>query len=80
MGLENNSIDVVICFDVMHDIEDKNMLLKEFHRVLKPNGYLSFDDHHYSEDEILKIFSSGELFELEEQIDKIYNFKKKVLI
>jgi len=75
-GLDDNSIDVVICFDVMHDIEDKEILLKEFHRVLKPYGYLSFNDHHYNRDEILNIFSNSELFELEEQIKKIYNFKK----
>ena len=73
--LPDNSIEVVICFDVMHDIVDKNNLLKEFHRVLKPDGYLSFDDHHYSNEEIIEIFSKHGLFQLNEQQDKIYNFK-----
>ena len=73
--LPDNSIDVVICFDVMHDIADKNNILKEFHRVLKPDGYLSFDDHHYSNEEIIEIFSKHGLFKLNEQQDKIYNFR-----
>jgi ubiquinone/menaquinone biosynthesis C-methylase UbiE len=76
-NLDAKSIDVVICFDVMHAIIDKKRLLKEFHRVLKPNGYLSFDDHHYTEKEIMEIISGSDLFQLEEQQDKIYNFKKK---
>ncbi|TFF86295.1 MAG: class I SAM-dependent methyltransferase [Promethearchaeota archaeon] len=76
-NLTDNSIDVVICFDVMHAIADRYELLKEFYRVLKPEGYLSLDDHHYSEDEIVEIVSNGNLFQLEEQVDKIFNFKKK---
>ena len=76
-NLDAKSIDVVICFDVMHAIADKKALLKEFYRVLKPNGYLSFDDHHYTEKEIIELFSDSDLFQLEEQQDKIFNFKKK---
>jgi ubiquinone/menaquinone biosynthesis C-methylase UbiE len=76
-NLDAKCIDVVICFDVMHAIVDKKALVKEFHRVLKSNGYLSFDDHHYTEKEIMEIFSGSDLFQLEEQQDKIFNFKKK---
>ena len=75
--LPDNSINVVICFDVMHDIADKNKLLKEFHRVLKPDGYLSFDDHHYNNEEIIELFSNLELFQLNEKQEKIYNFRIK---
>jgi ubiquinone/menaquinone biosynthesis C-methylase UbiE len=75
-GLEDESIDVVICFDVFHDIIDKDSMLKEFHRVLKPNSILSFDDHHMEEEEILDLISSDGLFELSEKQDKQYNFAK----
>jgi ubiquinone/menaquinone biosynthesis C-methylase UbiE len=74
--LADHSIDVVICFDVMHAIADKKKLVEEFHRVLKADGYLSFDDHHYTEKEIMDIFSNGNLFKLEGQEDKIFNFKR----
>ena len=73
--LPDDSIDVIICFDVMHDIVDKNKLIEEFHRVLKPNGYLSFDDHHYDNEEITQLFSKSGLFQLNDKQDKIYNFK-----
>lgn len=78
--LDDKSIDVVICFDVLHAIADKNKLLKEFHRVLKPDGYLSFNDHHYSEEKIVELISYGKLFQLIEQVDKTFNFKKLNLI
>ena len=54
--LEDESIDVIICFDVLHDIEDKNCIIKEFYRVLKRESILSFDDHHMSENEIEEHF------------------------
>ena len=75
-GLDDETIDKVICFDVLHDIPNKNDLLKEFHRVLKPNSILSFDDHHMNEDEIIDFITSKELFKLTEKKDKQYNFIK----
>ena len=75
-GLDNESIDRVICFDVLHDIPNKDDILKEFHRVLKQNSTLSFDDHHLSEDEIINLITSKGLFKLAEKNDKQYNFIK----
>lgn len=75
-GLDDESIDVVICFDVIHAILDKNDILKEFHRVLKPKSTLSFDNHHMKEDEIIDFITSEELFKLSEKNDKQYNFIK----
>jgi len=75
-GLDDESIDKVICFDVFHDIPHKNDILKEFHRVLKPNSILSFDDHHMNEDEIIDLITSKGIFKLAEKKDKQYNFIK----
>ncbi len=75
-GLEDESIDVVICFDVIHDTQNRNDILKEFHRVLKPKSILSFDDHHMMEDETIDFITSEGLFELSEKKDKQYNFIK----
>ena len=52
-GIDDNSIDVVICFDTLHALKNITSNIKEFHRVLKPNGVLSVDDHHSKEDEII---------------------------
>ena len=77
-NLDNESIDVIMCFDVFHDIMDKSDLLKEFHRVLKSNGTLSFDDHHLKEEEIITLITSEKLFKLSEKQDKQFNFIKLI--
>lgn len=75
-GLKNQSIDVVMCFDVLHDITDKERIVKEWHRVLKNGGKLGFDDHHTKEDEILEVITRNNLFKLERKIEKFYLFIK----
>jgi ubiquinone/menaquinone biosynthesis C-methylase UbiE len=76
-GLEDNSIDIVICFDTFHHVNDQNSLLKEFYRVLKPKSTLSLDDHHMKEDEIISKITEHGLFELSEKKDEQYLFTKK---
>lgn len=75
-GLKDESVDVVICFDVLHGIPDKNLLLREFHRVLKPNATLSVDDHHSEESKIIDTITAGNLFKLLDKKDKQFNFLK----
>ncbi len=75
-GLDDNSLDVVLCFDVLHLVENKEIILEEFYRVLKPNGIFSFDDHHYEESEIEPLITSNGLFSLVEKKEKQVNFTK----
>jgi len=77
-GLENNCINTIICFDMLHEVPNKSELLNEFYRVLKPNGILSIDDHHLKENGILEIISPLGLFELIENWAGQLNFKKVV--
>ena len=37
-GLNNEIIDVILLYDVFHDIADKQGLLQDLHRVLRPDG------------------------------------------
>ncbi|MFX0141161.1 MAG: class I SAM-dependent methyltransferase [Candidatus Hodarchaeota archaeon] len=75
-NLEDNSIDVILCFDVLHGINDKDCILKEFYRVLKLRCIFSFDDHHMKENEIIETITSTGLFKLIEKNEKQYNFTK----
>ncbi len=75
-GLNDNSIDIIICFDMLHDSKNPKQIIKEFHRILKSNAILSFDDHHSNEEEINFNLTSDGLFELIEKIGNQYNFKK----
>ncbi len=74
--LDDESIDRIICFDVLHGISNKNNIIKEFYRILKPNSILSLDDHHYNEDQIIDLITSKGLFKLAYSNDKQYNFIK----
>lgn len=75
--LPDNSIDVVLLYDTFHDLSDPNEVLEELHRVLKPNGILSFSDHHIKEDEILSQVTNSGLFRLSEKGKFTYNFLKE---
>ena len=70
-GLPDNSIDVVLLYDVFHMLSMPDTVLKELHRVLKSNGILSFSDHHMKEDNIISKVTKSELFRL----SKKGNFK-----
>ena len=75
--LPKEALDVVLVYDVFHDLRDQQAVLNELHRVLKPNGVLSFSDHHLKEDEIFsKIMSSG-LFTLQKKNEHTYSFIKQ---
>lgn len=75
-GLEADSIDVAILYDVLHGLGQPDVVLGELHRVLKPGGTLSVNDHHYKEEEIISKITEGKLFVLLNKGKKTYNFSK----
>jgi ubiquinone/menaquinone biosynthesis C-methylase UbiE len=76
-GLSGDSIDVVLLYDTFHDLSDPNMVLEELHRVLKPNGMLSFSDHHMKESEIISKVTNNGLFKLLRKGERTYSFVTK---
>jgi ubiquinone/menaquinone biosynthesis C-methylase UbiE len=75
-GLQDEELDVVLLYDVFHDLADQNAVLSELHRILKPNGALSFSDHHLSENEIVSRITSSGLFNLLRKNQRTYTFSK----
>lgn len=75
-GLENGTIDVILLFDTFHDVDRPEGLLKELHRVLKPEGILCFNDHHMKEDQILSGITQNDLFTLSRKHKKNFLFSK----
>jgi ubiquinone/menaquinone biosynthesis C-methylase UbiE len=73
-GLPDNSVDVVLLYDVFHNLSEPNEVLQELHRVLKPNGILSFSDHHMKEDDIYTNITETNLFILSRKGEKVYIF------
>ena len=75
-GLPDNSLDVVLLYDIFHHLGDPNKILKELHRVLKPSGVLSFSDHHMKEDEIVSGVANSGFFSLSQRNQRTYSFTK----
>jgi len=73
-GLEESSMDVVLLYDTFHHLSDQNKVLEELHRVLKPDGILSFSEHHMKEDKILSQVTGKGLFKLSRKGKKTYSF------
>lgn len=78
-ALPDNSLDAVLLYDIFHHLSDPDGVLKELHRVLKPDGILSFGDHHMKESEIVSKVTNGGLFRLSRKGQRTYSFLKKQL-
>lgn len=85
-GLDKEIIDVILLYDVFHDIEDKQGLLQELYRVLRPDGLLSVFPMHVGTLATLDIMSEYNLFRLSNRYgpegyqaaSEVLNFKKNL--
>jgi ubiquinone/menaquinone biosynthesis C-methylase UbiE len=76
-GLPDESVDVVLLYDTFHELSEPDAVLAELHRVLKPDGILSFNDHHLKEEtEIISRITGNGLFTLSRKGKMVYNFSK----
>lgn len=76
-GLPDEELDVALVYDVFHDLEDQKAVLTELHRVLKPNGVISFSDHHMNESDIVTEITGTGLFKLPKKNKHTYTFSKQ---
>lgn len=75
-GLFSASIDVVLFYDTFHTLKKPELVMKEIHRVLKPEGILSFRDEYMKEEEIMEGVTRKRLFKLKKKGKRTYTFKK----
>ena len=76
-GLPDQSVNVALLYDIFHGLSEPDRVLKELHRVLKPDGVLSFSDHHMRESKILSQVTQSDLFELKSKGKRTYSFSPK---
>ena len=79
IDLDKDSVDIVLLFDVLHHIDNKQKLLNNLYNVLKPDGLVSiFPHHHILREELIKVVSQDGLFFLcnEYPDEPLYNFRK----
>lgn len=58
-GLPARSVDVVLLYDALHDIEDRTAVLKELRRVLKEEGRIEYQDHTLFGEELYSLMKSA---------------------
>jgi len=61
-GLQDESADVILVFDMLHTVTDKEGLFRELQRVLKKNGFLSVFPMHLGTVRLLEIIEQSHLF------------------
>ena len=75
-GLPDESVDVILLYDTLHLVQDKQALLAEMHRVLKADGLLSADHHHTDRKVLLETVTAGDRFRLQSESGHVYGFAK----
>jgi ubiquinone/menaquinone biosynthesis C-methylase UbiE len=76
-GLADESVDVVLLYDILHDLSNRDDVLREIHRVLKPSGILSVSDHHLRAPEIVARLTSAHRFGLSSEGRMTLSFKPR---
>ncbi len=68
--LEDNSMDVVLCYDVVHYMKNRTLIYEEVHRVLKLEGFFSLYPKHYKDDYPLMELASRRLGAVIKEVEK----------
>jgi ubiquinone/menaquinone biosynthesis C-methylase UbiE len=79
-GLPDSTMDAVLLYDTFHKLSEPDRVLEELHRVLKPNGILSFSDHHMKKKEIISRVTKIGLFKLVGRGKRTYSFSKEIIL
>ncbi|MBL7198419.1 MAG: class I SAM-dependent methyltransferase [Candidatus Omnitrophica bacterium] len=84
--LEDNSIDVVLCYDVIHygNRKERRIIYNEVYRVLKKKGLFSVYPKHHKEDYPLMELADVNLEKVIKEIEELgfvleYKFLKRLL-
>lgn len=72
INLENESVDVVLLYDVLHymDVKERRKIYDEVYRILKSDGFLSVYPKHHESDEALWNLSGMELEAIMKEIKR----------
>ena len=74
-GLPDNSVDVVLLYDIFHMLSEPDAILAELQRILKPDGILSVNDHHMSETAVVTGITKGTRFTWTRKGKRTHTFK-----
>ena len=75
-GLPDEHLEYTLLIDVYTWVDDKETLLQEMHRILKPSGRLVFLIDHVSPEGCKQTVDESGLFRLEKQDDNVLHYVK----
>jgi len=75
-GLNENSVEVVLLFDVFHYFKDINPIFSELNRVLKPSGTIALEIHHMDENKAINSITETNLFDVQEKKEHLVILQK----
>lgn len=61
-GLADESVDVVLLYDVLHLLSQPEKVLAELARILRPQGIMSVCDHHLRAEELMVLVTGSARF------------------
>ena len=61
-GIPHGSVDLILLYDVLHDIPGDASALANLRQLLKLRGVLSVSDHHLKENTLIAAIANGGLF------------------
>ncbi len=68
-SLENNSVDFILCYDVVHYLKDRAIIYSEFYRILRLKGVLSLYPKHHKNDQPLMEFAHMKLEDIIKEVE-----------
>jgi len=74
--LNDNSVDVVLLFDVFHYFKEINPIFSELNRVLKPGGTIALEIHHMDENKAINSITETNLFNVQEKKEHLVILQK----
>lgn len=76
-GLPDKSIDVVLFYDVLHNLDKPDIVLEELQRILKQDGKLSVSDHHLKGKKLVSGVTNSGFFRLSGKGERTYSFMRE---
>ena len=75
--MPDESVDIILLYDVLQMIRERDELLEELHRVLRPGSSLFTTAEHLEVSEFLNTLTRERLFTLIGRKGKLFQFRKE---
>lgn len=76
--MEDESVDVVLLYDVLHYMDERRKIIDDVYRVMKPGGLLSVYPKHHSSDSPLRGLANLTLKDIIKEIEEAgFGFEKR---